>query len=46
MFGHPHAEVVERWKQSGAQVLTTGNQGMISVITNGADLWLEKFKER
>jgi competence protein ComEC len=46
MFGHPHAEVVERWKQSGAQVLTTGNHGMISVITDGKDLWLEKFKER
>lgn len=46
MFGHPHAEVVGRWKQSGAQVLTTGNHGMISVITDGTDLWLEKFKER
>jgi competence protein ComEC len=45
-FGHPHAEVVERWKQSGAQILTTGNHGMISVITDGTDLWLEKFKER
>lgn len=46
MFGHPHAEVAERWKQSGARVLTTGNHGTISVITDGTDLWVEKFKER
>lgn len=46
MFGHPHAEVVERWKQAGAEVLTTGNHGMISVTTNGTDLRLEKFKEK
>ena len=43
MFGHPHAEVVDRWKHSGAEVLTTGNCGMISVITDGRNLWLEKF---
>jgi competence protein ComEC len=46
MFGHPHTEVVERWKQSGAQVLMTGQCGMITVTTDGADLWLEKFTER
>ena len=38
MFGHPHAEVVERWKQSGAAVLTTGKCGTISVNTDGEDL--------
>ncbi|HEU4434701.1 MAG TPA: ComEC/Rec2 family competence protein, partial [Pyrinomonadaceae bacterium] len=27
MFGHPHAEVVERWKQAGAEVFTTGRSG-------------------
>jgi beta-lactamase superfamily II metal-dependent hydrolase len=46
MFGHPHPEVVERWKHSGAEVLTTGKCGTISVITDGAHLWLEKFTER
>jgi competence protein ComEC len=34
MFGHPHGEVVQRWQQSGAQVLTTGESGMISVTTD------------
>ena len=46
MFGHPHAEVVERWKQSGAEVLTTGQSGMITVTTDGTDLWIKKFTER
>jgi len=45
MFGHPHAEVVERWKQAGAEVLTTGQCGMITVITDGTNLWLQKFTE-
>lgn len=40
MFGHPHREVVERWQASGAQVLTTGECGLISVSTDGADLRL------
>jgi competence protein ComEC len=35
MFGHPHKEVVERWRASGAQVMTTGEKGTISVVTDG-----------
>lgn len=37
-FGHPHPEVVERWKAAGANVLTTGTHGTISVSTDGKDL--------
>jgi competence protein ComEC len=43
MFGHPHREVVQRWQRSGAQVLTTGNSGMITVTTDGRDLRLDTF---
>jgi competence protein ComEC len=43
MFGHPHAEVVERWKQNGAEVLTTGECGTISLTTDGKELWLSNF---
>jgi len=43
MFGHPHKEVVERWRASGATVMTTGNCGTISIATDGHDLSLEKF---
>ena len=38
MFGHPHREVVERWEASGAQVLTTGRSGTITVTTDGTTL--------
>lgn len=41
-FGHPHREIVERWKASGADVLTTGD-GMISVSTDGKDLRVSRF---
>lgn len=42
-FGHPHAEVVERWKKAGAKLLTTGENGTISVSTDGQDLQLKTF---
>jgi competence protein ComEC len=42
-FGHPHAEVVERWRQSGAQFWTTGQKGLIEFTTNGQDLRVETF---
>jgi len=42
-FGHPHEEVVERWKTAGAKVLTTGERGTISVSTDGKDLQLKTF---
>lgn len=45
MFGHPHAEVVERWRASGAQVMTTGMRGTTSVSTDGADLNVETYVE-
>ena len=45
MFGHPHTEVVERWRAAGAQVLTTGDSGMITVTTDGKTLSVTKFVE-
>jgi competence protein ComEC len=42
-FGHPHKEVVERWRFNGATVLTTGECGTITVITDGHDLRLSAF---
>ena len=46
MFGHPHAQVVERWKQAGAEVLTTGKCGMITVKTDGTNLSVHEFVPR
>ncbi|MFN0139856.1 MAG: ComEC/Rec2 family competence protein [Pyrinomonadaceae bacterium] len=42
-FGHPHTEVVERWRGIGANVMTTGERGMISVSTDGKDLKTDKI---
>jgi beta-lactamase superfamily II metal-dependent hydrolase len=42
-YGHPHAEVLARWRAAGAQVLTTGERGAITVSTDGEDLKVETF---
>lgn len=42
-FGHPHPEVVERWRSTGADVRTTGEKGMITVSTDGSDLKVSTF---
>jgi competence protein ComEC len=42
-FGHPHKEVLERWKNSNAKILTTGERGTISVSTDGKDLIINRF---
>lgn len=44
MFGHPHAEVIERWTNSGAEIRTTGERGTISVSTDGEDLVIRSFR--
>lgn len=43
IFGHPHQEVVERWRASGARVMTTGEKGTISVVSDGRDLRVTTF---
>ncbi len=43
MFGHPNQEVVERWRAVGAEVLTTGKRGTITVTTDGRDLRVQTF---
>ncbi len=42
-FGHPHAEVVERWQNSGAKIYKTGESGTISVSTDGKNLEIQTF---
>jgi len=43
IFGHPHRDVVERWRASGAEVMTTGQRGTISVTTDGRELRISTF---
>ena len=45
-FGHPNAEVVDRWQAAGSVVLTTGEQGTISVSTDGSSLQVESFVKK
>ncbi|HKR58727.1 MAG TPA: ComEC/Rec2 family competence protein [Pyrinomonadaceae bacterium] len=43
MFGHPHREVVERWGAVGAEVMTTGLKGTITISTDGSGLDVSTF---
>jgi competence protein ComEC len=44
-FGHPSQEVVERWINSGAKVMTTGERGTISIATDGRELSVRTYLE-
>jgi len=44
-FGHPHKEVVERWKNLGAKVYKTGERGTITISTNGKDFEIQTFQK-
>jgi competence protein ComEC len=43
IFGHPHKVVVDRWQASGAEVMTTGQKGTISLVTDGRELRISSF---
>jgi competence protein ComEC len=42
-FGHPHAEIVDRWRHSGAQVLKTGETGTVTIRTDGNNIQVQSF---
>ena len=44
-FGHPHPEVVERYRRSGALVLRTDRDGTVSVATDGQRVWVRTAGE-
>ena len=44
-YGHPDEKVVERWRAGGAEVLTTGESGTISLSTDGRDLRVETYSQ-
>jgi competence protein ComEC len=46
IFGHPHTEILERWRANGAEILTTGQRGTITISTDGNDLKVETFVKR
>ncbi|MEO8572715.1 MAG: ComEC/Rec2 family competence protein [Pyrinomonadaceae bacterium] len=42
-FGHPHPEVVTRWHDSGAKVFKTGDNGTITITTDGKEMQVHTF---
>lgn len=45
-FGHPHEEVTERWQNSGAKIITTGEKGTVTITSDGRNLRLEVFNQK
>jgi competence protein ComEC len=44
-FGHPHPEVVERYRRAGALVLRTDLDGTLEVATDGRRIWVRAERE-
>jgi len=43
-FGHPHAEVLERYHRLGCRVFRTDRDGAVTVSTDGRELRVETFE--
>ncbi len=44
-FGHPHPEVIERYRKAGVLVLRTDMDGTIEVATDGHRVWVRASRE-
>ena len=42
-FGHPHADVVDRWRSAKGEVMKTGENGTITIATDGYDIETGSF---
>lgn len=42
-YGHPHSSVLENWQNVGAEILTTGERGTVTVVTDGKMLDVSTF---
>jgi competence protein ComEC len=44
-FGHPAANVVERYKRSGVRLLRTDRDGAVTALTDGKNIAVHAFSE-
>ncbi|HEX6930243.1 MAG TPA: DNA internalization-related competence protein ComEC/Rec2, partial [Gammaproteobacteria bacterium] len=45
-WGFPKPDVARRWEEAGAVVLTTGEQGCISVAIAGGEMRVRNFRDQ
>ncbi len=44
-YGHPNADVLDRWRSAGALVLRTDRDGTVFVATDGSRVWVRGSEE-
>ena len=43
-FGHPHPEVLQRYREAGALVLGTARDGAVTVSTDGRRVFVSTYR--
>jgi len=45
-YGHPHAETLERLEAAGSHILSTPEEGAVTIHSDGKTFWAESFRGR
>jgi competence protein ComEC len=43
-FGHPHEEVLRRYREQGTQLYRTDRDGSVTIVTDGLQTWIRTFR--